>query len=350
MQQAHEQRHAHQDQDLEKTAIHEPEAAVAKQVDPKAPEAVPRAASFEEMTAQQKGAEKAPAVEDPKKADHGTAVTDAVVEQLAHGMVAKELDDKDEKFLADNGYKAMPIIRGQREFVMRSFIPTQGGKPPIVAFRGTVPSKAQTVIADLDPKGIGVYQFNPNRALIEGQMQAASSHGKILSSGHSLGGALAQIAAATFPDLVGRIVTFQAPGVEREMAQKIAQHNEQHPDEEIESSHHRVKGDLVPMGGEALTPGMIHNHEMTGGSALSRNPLSKHVSMPLEQEERAQGHDLPVHGDSHGMVHTGDVTTEQDNADKSQLIEHARTGLGHLVYGTGAVINGVREGVRKIFH
>jgi hypothetical protein len=266
-----------------------------------------------------------------------------VIEQLAHGMVAKELDDNDQKFLAANGYSAQPIIRGVHEFVMRTFLPTQAGKPPVVAFRGTVPSKVQTVIADLDPSGIGMYQFNPNRALIDGQMLAAATHGPVVSSGHSLGGALAQIAAATFPDRVGRIVTFQAPGVPRETAKKLEEYNAEHPDQAIESTHHRVKGDLVPMGGEALTPGVIVNHQMTGGSALSRNPLAKHTSMPLAQEEIAEGHDVPVHNDAHGSVETGEVTTEQDNASKSQVIEHVRTGLGHLIYGVGGAISKVTQ-------
>jgi hypothetical protein len=341
MQQDHEQRNAHQDESLEQAAhAQEPQAAVEHQAQPAQAEAVPRAASFEQLTGQPAVESPGPKAEDKAATNNTGAVTDAIIEQLAHGMVDKELDDNHERFLQEQGYKAMPIIRGVHEFVMRSFIPTQSGKPPIVAFRGTVPTKAQTVIADLDPTGIGMYQFNPNRALIDGQMAAASAHGKIVSSGHSLGGALAQIAAATFPDRIDRIVTFQAPGVSREMAQKVVQHNEQHPDEAIESSHHRVEGDLVPMGGQALTPGTIHNHQMTGGNMLSRNPIAKHVSMPLAQEELAQGNELPIHGDQ-GMHATGDVSTEQDNADKSQLIEMARTGLGHLVYGAGAVINKV---------
>ncbi|HZJ62995.1 MAG TPA: alpha/beta fold hydrolase, partial [Kofleriaceae bacterium] len=279
-----------------------------------------------------------PAKEAPKTEDQPLTNTDAVVEQLAHGMIDKELDARDEHFLQVNGYQALPIIRGVHEFVMRTFLPTQSGKPPIVAFRGTRPSKIQTVIADLDPTGIGMYQFNPNRALIQAQMQAAATHGKVVSSGHSLGGALAQIAAATFPDLVARIVTFQAPGVSKETAQALEKYNAEHPDDAIESSHHRVKGDLVPMGGEALTPGVIHNHEMKGGNAFQRNPLAKHTALPLAQEEIAQGHDVPIHGDR-DMVYTGDVSTEKDNAEKSQIIEHARAGLGHLVFGVGSLFS-----------
>jgi len=345
--QEHDQQHSSQhDEAITAAAAHEAEPAVEQQSKGKA---APPAASFAELTGQPAVAAGAKA--EAKAEDAPLSNIDAMIEQLAHGMVAKELDEKDEHFLQVNGYKAMPIIRGVHEFVMRTFMPIQAGKPPIVAFRGTVPTKAQTVIADLDPSGIGMYQFNPNRALIDGQIAAAAQAGPIISSGHSLGGALAQIAAATFPDRVERIVTFQAPGVSKEMAKQVADYNEEHPDKAIESSHHRVKGDLVPMGGEALTPGVIHNHEMTGGSRLSRNPLAKHTSMPLAEEEIAEGHDVPIHGDgAHGSIETGDVSTDQANADKSQIIEHVRTGVGEVVYGVGGVIHGIGEVIHKITH
>jgi hypothetical protein len=322
-----QQRNTHHDDAIEAPAVHAPEAAVEHQP---AVQQVPPAASFAELTGQPKAAE----VAGPKP-EAPLANTDAMIEQLAHGMVAKELDDNDQKFLAANGYAAQPIIRGVHEFVMRTFLPTQAGKPPIVAFRGTVPSKPQTIIADLDPTGIGMYQFNPNKNMIDQQMMMAATHGAIISTGHSLGGALAQIAAATFPDRVGRIVTFQAPGVSKDMAKKLVEYNEANPDHAIESTHHRVEGDLVPNGGEALTPGVVVNHKMTGGSALSRNPLSKHVSMPLAQEEVEAGHDVPIHNDAHGSQETGVYSTDQENADKSQVTEKIRTGLGKLVYGLG---------------
>lgn len=343
----------------QRNAAHHDEAHAA----PVAPEAqpaveaqaqghVPAAASFEQLTGQGKtSGETARAMTtDSHQTDSGEveagkdqgdkplANVDAMIEQLSHGMVAKELDDKDQKFLKANGYQAQPIMRGVHDFVMRTFLPIPGsGRPPLVAFRGTVPSKPQTIIADLDPTGIGMYQFNPNRNMIDQQMLAAATHGPIISTGHSLGGALAQIAAATFPDRVGRVVTFQAPGVSKEMAKKLVEYNEEHPDKAIESTHHRVKGDLVPMGGEALTPGTVVNHEMTGGSRLSRNPLSKHLQMPLAQEEVQQGHDVPIHDDKHGSKETGVYSTEQENAEKGQTIEKIRAGLGKLVYGVGGL-------------
>lgn len=328
--QSHDQHRSSHHDDAIEAPVHQPEPAVEAQP---AAQQVPPAASFAELTGEPAVAAGARA-EPAKAGDEPLTNVDALIEQLAHGMVDKELGAREEHFLQVNGYQALPIIRGKHEFVMRTFLPTQSGKPPVVAFRGTVPSKAQTVIADLDPSGIGMYQFNPNRAMIEGQMMAAATHGQVVSSGHSLGGALAQIAAATFPGCVQRIVTFQAPGVSKEIAKALEKYNTEHPDEAIESSHHRVKGDLVPLGGEALTPGVIHNHQMTDGNLLQRNPIAKHTSMPLAQEEIEAGHDVPIHGDRH-MVETGDTTTEHDNSHKTQFVEHLRTGVGKLVYGLG---------------
>lgn len=358
----HESEHAQrQDDALALPPAHEEAAPAAEPQQQPAAQAAPPAASFEALTGQQQQQPQeqvqtgqaalepaGPKTTSPPEVDSST-VSDTFVEQLAHGMAYKvELSEADEKYLADHGYKAMPPVEGQHQFFMRRFMPLQGGKPPIVCFRGTVPSKVDTLIADVDPSGIGMYQFNPNKQMIEAQMQAAASAGKVISAGHSLGGALAQIAAATFPGLVDRIVTFQAPGVSREMAKKIVEHNEQHPDEAIESSHHRVANDLVPVGGQALTPGTVHNHEMVGGSRLSRNPLAAHVSYPLANEAVAQGEQVPNVGDPHGMQATGDAGTDQVNADKSQIAEYARQGLGHLIFGAGALVNGAANLGRKI--
>jgi Lipase (class 3) len=332
MMHAHDRKPSAQHDEVDASAIRPAEPAVERQA---SVEQIPPAASFAELTGQKTGATSETG---EVKADQPLANTEAVIEQLAHGMVDRELTDKDEHFLQVNGYDALPVIRGVHEFVMRTFIPTQAGKPPIVAFRGTVPTKVQTVIADLDPSGIGMYQFNPNRALIDAQVAGAATHGKVVSAGHSLGGALAQIAAAAFPDRVDRIVTFQAPGVSAETAKKIVEYNAAHKDDPIESSHHRVKGDLVPMGGDALTPGMIHNHEMKDGNLFQRNPIAKHTSMPLAQEELAQGHDVPIHGDRN-IVATDDVSTEKDNAEKNHFVEHLRTGVGKVVFGIGSLFS-----------
>jgi hypothetical protein len=277
------------------------------------------------------------------------ANNDAVIEQLAHGMVDRDLTADDQAFLQANGYHAEPPIRGEHQFVMRVFTPTEEGKPPIVAFRGTVPSKPATILADLDPRGIGMWQFNANRPAIEHAVEEASKYGPVVFAGHSLGGALAQTAASRFPGQADRIVTFQAPGVSRGTVKAVEDFNAAHPDNPILSDHHRVTGDLVPKGGRALTPGTVFDHELTGGSRLSRNPLAKHISMPLAQEEVEAGHQVPISRDGQQFHFTGEHSTADDNAHKNQTIENIRTGLGGVVYGPGLATSGAVNGVRRLF-
>ncbi len=81
----------------------------------------PPAASFAAMTGQ-RDIEAGEASRDQPLANE-----EAMIEQLAHGMVAKDLGAEHERFLAANGYQAMPIIRGVHEFVMRTFLPWSAG-------------------------------------------------------------------------------------------------------------------------------------------------------------------------------------------------------------------------------
>jgi Lipase (class 3) len=308
-----------------------------------------------ETAAHAKGAQQIPDMKSAQKMQEVTAASaegaterpvanfDVFMEQLAHGMAYDgDLGADKIRFLEVNGYRPGANLRGKRDLVMRTFIPIQAGKPPVVAFRGTVPTQVQTLIADLDPSSIGMYQFKANINEIKAAMAGASAHGPAVVTGHSLGGALAQIAACTFPDMVSSIVTFQAPGIDRSLIAKLDEYNEAHPGHKIESSHHRVKGDLVPKGGQALTEGTVHNHEMPG-----MNPLAKHLAYPLAQEERAKGENLPYQGTATDMKAAGDIPTSQVNADKSQIIEWARKGLGVLVYTGmevgGAVVTGGKE-------
>jgi hypothetical protein len=284
------------------------------------------APSVDEAAAE--NAEKKPSQQEP------VANFEVLVEQLSHGFVSRELSEQDRDFLQVNGYRAGPILRGKHDFVMRTYQPTQDGKPPVVAFRGTVPSRVNTLIADVDPRGIGVYQFRPNQELIHGAMQQAATRGPVVSSGHSLGGALAQMAAIAWPDLVSRIITFQAPGVEREAVAKLNQYNAENPDQQIESSHHRVDGDLIPLGGEELTPGTIHIHQLD-----SRNPLTKHLTFPLAQEELAQGNVLPVQDPDQRVTFDRSINTADDN--KPRWVEALRKGVGYPIFGIGGAIQGV---------
>ena len=86
--------------------------------------------------------------------------------------------------------------------------------------------------------------------------------GPVVVTGHSLGGALAQLAAAYFPSSVKRIVTFQSPAVDAAAADRVKQYNDQKPDgEKITSTHFRAEGDIVHTAGEKLTSGDVYTFQ-----------------------------------------------------------------------------------------
>ncbi|WP_218082834.1 lipase family protein [Anthocerotibacter panamensis] len=108
-------------------------------------------------------------------------------------------------------------------------------------------------------------QFNANKQLIETNLRFAAQHGPVIVTGHSLGGALAQMAATEpkFQPLIARVVTFASPGINRERIKAIERYNQAHKSHEILSTHYRIKDkDLVPKGGEAWTPGQVHEFNM----------------------------------------------------------------------------------------
>jgi hypothetical protein len=77
-------------------------------------------------------------------------------------------------------------------------------------------------------------------------------------TGHSLGGALAQLTAAMYPGLVGEVVTFQSPGIPSSIVASLKTHNDKaNSRDEIASTHYQVEGDLIDEIGRAHTPGIV---------------------------------------------------------------------------------------------
>jgi|GEM_PF-5903676 len=177
------------------------------------------------------------------------------------------------------GLQAMSVVHGTCGFEMRVFIPIPQGKPhhkanakPIVAFRGSEGSKILSLgdasgrldfDDDLRSAEVGKRQFSENRELIQHWMKFAHQHGLPAVVGHSLGGALAQLAACAWPEYTGQVATFQAPGINAETIQKLAQFNAKHQNDgrAIVSHHVRFERDLVEHAGYALTPGFSHTFE-----------------------------------------------------------------------------------------
>ncbi len=218
---------------------------------------------------------------------------DAFVEQLAiSAAYSNEADLSDAKqaksatstgsFLAQVGYKAGQTVHGRWGFQMRVFTPDKTAKvkpkfnQAVVAFRGTegvsmpwlVPNRAKasgdavesvrdTVVGDMNALGPGYGQYRPNRDLVRVQLKHAGQRGRVVSTGHSLGGALAQIVGADNPEFVDTVVSFAAPGIDKDDVKRLREWNDRHEGQEVAARHYRASGDIVPGSGEARLDGQV---------------------------------------------------------------------------------------------
>lgn len=268
-----------------------------------------------------------------------------ILEQLAHRGAYERLDTRN---LEQWGYReAGAVADPESGFRSVLYLPTEealsgatergqiirmvhgGAPPPVVAFRGT--NEKRGVQDDTTKAGVGAYQFASNQHRVAQLLDAAG--GRVVTTGHSLGGALAQLAATHFPAQVGRVVTFQSPGIPKEEAAKVKAYNEANPNNKVESTHHRMDGDLVHMAGTSLTEGSVY----TFHSAGIDNPLN-HMNYPLARLAAARGDMIP--GVNDGLDKKGgdqltsiskETTGEAKSGILPSLSEGARKGLGGAV-------------------
>lgn len=275
----------------------------------------------------------------PPPVPQATLTLDTFLEQIAVGLVysnqtaAQMNADTHEDRRGSNpaallkhfGYTAGPLILGRWGFQMRVFYPTAGKTPwapqPIVAFRGTegvqfdprgdgaaaaarkkgqsVPEQAQarraaiegsvdTLIGDASPAPIGWLQVQPNTDLIEANLTRLGA--PAISTGHSLGGAIAQIVTALHPASFRQVVTFQSPGIEQSLVDGLRTTNNRRPPEErLQARHYRANGDVVPNAGERNIDGQIYTFDRVSRPQGTRQPFSSNVI-----ENARSGHVAPL--------------------------------------------------------
>lgn len=271
---------------------------------------------------------------------------DVVLEALAHRGAYGRLDTGK---LADWGYREAGAAQDPESgFRAVLYLPTaealagttprakviqaiHGGKPPpVLAFRGT--SEKRGMQDDTSRAGVGAYQFASNEARVSEMLALAG--GKAIVAGHSLGGALAQLAATHFPSSVSRVVTFQSPAISKAETDKLKDYNAKAaPGDQVKSTHHRADGDLVHMAGEQLTDGDVFTYKSKGVGT----PMA-HMTMPLARLAAARGDFIPGINDDLGKK-GGDrlVSVEKTSAasEKSSVMakvaEKTRKTLGGAV-------------------
>lgn len=271
---------------------------------------------------------------------NGIANQDIVLEQLAHRGAYGKLDPRK---LAGWGYREAGASQDPESgFRVVLYLPTDaalsgvgaegqqaqaihgGAPPPVLAFRGTDNSRG--IADDANRKGVGTYQFASNEGRI--QELLAGAGGKVIVAGHSLGGALAQLAATHFPSQVARVVTFQSPGIEKEEADKLDAHNKgAAPKDRVRSTHHRADKDLVHMAGESLTDGDVYTFSSKG-----LDSAKDHGQFPLARLAAARGGLVPgVEGDGGDRLVEAEKTTAK--GEKRGVLPKASEGVRKLFGG-----------------
>ncbi|NJR49812.1 MAG: DUF2974 domain-containing protein [Leptolyngbyaceae cyanobacterium CSU_1_3] len=175
-----------------------------------------------------------------------------LAKEMAYIFGNREFDQPVNEFLKTTGYTLNQSFNDPNTgFQAFGLISNASNKPPVLAFRGT--SEAIDDIANNDLKGIGFSQFAANRNVIAAWLTntAQATHCKPDLVGHSLGGAIAQIAATKLIDSIGEVVTFSSPGTSRAIAAQFLQNGGMHKT----VTHYIVDGDIVSLAGEAFIAG-----------------------------------------------------------------------------------------------
>jgi|GEM_PF-2358572 len=209
------------------------------------------------------------------EADDLPNVTDPRLKKATEDDMLEAIGYKKERVIesAATGFQAtlfVPIAslrNGKKVTEVNGLLPQGLVLKPVVAFRGTDGKK--DLADDANEQGIGAFQFAMHMSEVRGLLGAAAGLGGPADvTGHSLGGALAQRAAASMPGLVGDVITFQAPGIGDAAKGVDPKANK--------STHYTMTGDIVSMAGGERTPGDVVNLSNGKGN----DPLN-HMAFPL---------------------------------------------------------------------
>jgi len=201
---------------------------------------------------------------------------------------------------------------------------------PVLVFEGTDPTTDSLPISDTNPIGIGTDQFNAAKRLgIEDWLKANSNaERKVDITGHSLGGALAQMTGAEFPQYVNEVVTFNSPGIGLPWLSKVIS-------SKVTATHYMVEFDPVSSGGLLFLPGSVF--------MISTPDLNKHLRSGLLEDSQKSNSGVKMR-----QISETDLYLNQTRPG----VELVRTVLGigpNLVKTVGgALADGIISGINTV--
>ena len=219
---------------------------------------------------------------------------DTLLETMAVDLGYKTtFNAEDEALLSHFGYTHSNVVN-HGTMQCRLYYPSQKSYPyAILAFRGTETGRgiAETLgdlMADADPIGPGHSQWRDSKEEILKVLQYGMERSKsrVWVTGHSLGGALAQYTASNFPNMVGRVVTFQSPAIANPDADQLRKFNRKHPNRAVNSTHYEVEGDAVPALSHMNPLGIFPTSKTPGTITrfkprFALDPLGAHLATPM---------------------------------------------------------------------
>lgn len=191
---------------------------------------------------------------------------DQMLEEIAHDFAYRDYSNlSPEEHQATSarlhalGYEMPKVLNDDYKgakgtgFQSLSLTPMEGSqRDPIMAFRGT--SNLGGAETDLDKFGVGTAQYNANYSDIHSEIDRLKSETgqNVITTGHSLGGSLAQRAALD-SNKVGKINTYQGAGINEGLRDQWRTKQSQLPeDDRQEVKHFYSDQDLVHLAGKHL--------------------------------------------------------------------------------------------------
>jgi hypothetical protein len=282
---------------------------------------------------------------------------DIDLEQVGHGMIYQDqLNDSQSQWLQERGYQTQwfpdgKVVEAGSGLNYGLLLPTPEGKAagrePILAFRGT--SDLATLWQDMDinsPGHGGIQQILKGFpvAYLQG---IVGEYGKLVVTGHSLGGALAQHFTGTHPGLVKRLVTFQsaAPNGKQYQQNMAALDKKDRP----EVVHHIAKGDIVDLVGGEHLEGTFFEHDLAATGMASVSSLARikqaHTSQLLNTEDIVGANQTLANGEKAQGTHQSPIKEYQGTRPygvKSRMAEFGRmTALNKVTGIPGGIVAGL---------
>lgn len=245
-----------------------------------------------------------------------TDTQEKILECLAKRVAYLKPDDRKsdeykvvERFLSDRDLEIKETLTNKETGLNAFLIGSKDGSKQAIVFTGS--NDLQDWKSNIAGEEVGRSQFESDRKGIEKMIEKATEGGgKAVVSGHSLGGALAQILTAEYPDKVAETMVFNSASISIGTAKKY-----QKSDNPPKVSLVYNENDLVPvLKGTAILPGTLsmYRHQdisqednpIDAHMNLMSDPRNSYKKVSLKESRSIRKSSGKLHPTNHERLHT----------------------------------------------